>query len=260
MADSKPDHRRAIIETLAPVLPAEVVRKLAPHDTAVVALPARLAQLGHVTEAVEMAQGMPRKDEQTVALAALAPYLPKGVLASAYDEAVTMNSEEFRPVSVSRARRPGSSGTTTLQGESVREYVLAGFCPWVAKVGGWRPALNCALELRGESWRAEALVGVLPHIPVGELPSALRAGLAAIRRIRHERQMWLPLWAEALTRLNRPLLMEMMSAALEFASEESRASLIETVCCLAPGLAAMQGGFVASEVLAGIDDAVRWWP
>jgi hypothetical protein len=256
-ADPRPDRRRVIIETLAPVLSAEAVRELAADDAAAGALLARLAQLGHVSEAVHMAQELPGKDEQMVALAALAPYLPEDVLESAYDETVTMSGEEFRsPVPVSRARRPGSS--TTLLSDSAREYLLAGLCPWAAKVG-WRPALNCALELRGESWRAEALVRLLPHVPVDELPSALRAALAAIRRIRHERKMWLPLWAEALARLNRPQAMEMLAAALDAAAEEPRASLIETVCCLAPGLA-MQEGFVAPEVLAGIDDAVRWWP
>jgi hypothetical protein len=60
-----------------------------------------------------------------------------------------------------------------MSGNSARQYVLAGLLPSIARSGQWRLARRTAFLFEDEQWCAEALTGILPHVPIVERPPVL---------------------------------------------------------------------------------------
>jgi hypothetical protein len=280
------DHH-SIVEALAPHLTEMTVRRLLFHSAALSvdrmaeladsvprdgptltidntsggfqALLVRLAQLGHAREAVSIAREQHSKGTQAALVSALAESLDTWMILDVYDEVVGLPASAFDRIQISRDRRPDDTTTTSMSGNSAREYVLAGLAPWVARSGQWQLARRAAIGFEDERWSAEALTEILPHVPITERAAVLREALTAIRRYPRERSRWLPRWALAASTLESADVVQLINEALEMESQAPRAATIQSLSYLAPALAGAERS-LPDDIFAAVENAARWWP
>jgi hypothetical protein len=278
------------IEMEETVLFVSCLAELGHYRETLAELPLRLAELGHLAEALVAAREVGDDHARAQALARLAPHLPEALKEQALREALAVAWE--------------------IGDECDRAAALAGVgahLPEALKEEAMQEALAVAQGIRYELARARALAYVTPYLPEslrrqavtavlecartkawawdftleGTLTEALawlvtrlaelgdyKEALSTAREIgdEHDRAAALAELARRLAALPRSVVASLWVEAqdgatlLRFSARRSRPDLLSDIRALAPLIAALGGDEAIAETFHAIQDVGRWWP
>jgi hypothetical protein len=204
------------------------------------ALLVRLAELGDSISAYKLAMGRwVDEAKKVVMLASLAPYLPSA------------QSEEALQMVMQVPDSPGY------------EPALAKLCIRVAEFTGGEKALNHVKELKKSYWRAQALVGIAPHLKEEVQRHVLHEALTTTLQSdfspqRHRLLAQLSL--QLATKWPLPFLYELWRALVAQIAKQTRIDVGVVLCCFNPVITSMRGSEFPLELLQSLEDILRWWP
>lgn len=173
---SEPSRRARSLTDLAPQLPeplrgqvlrealtaAQVIGWQVRQAQSLVVLAPRLAELGYCRKALEVASELKEEWAQAEALNRVVSYLPEPLL------------------------RKALAMIQSFDWEARRARVLSRLASRLAELGYFQKALAIAYSIPGRGNRAEALVGLAPHLPEPLRGKAMQEALAEARGVVHE--------------------------------------------------------------------------
>jgi hypothetical protein len=285
---------RRVLETLAPCMPANVVRWLllwmrkpdmdwerwfeaygampkpeihasfssdeTDEFAGYQALVRRLAQLGHLDEAWGIATEQREDTRRAAVTCALADLLPPDLLRSAFEFAMRLPPESYPSLQISgKSRSWDEIGVSSTSGANARDFVTCGFCGAMATVN-FDAAFEAAKSIRDPEWSAEALIDVTFHAPTH---SRLELWLKAFQISAYENQVTRARLLDRLVEMSH-LFSASDSAALvrnvlQSECGRGRTQLVATLCRLAPVLAKAENG-ASTYAFRSIRETVQWWP